>query len=77
MDWLFPVALALTGTMGALMSLWGLWYLISGLACVKRPTDYGITPASFRAAISTAKRGGRDRSSDRQPAGPGLPGGAL
>ena len=27
MDWLFPVALALTGTMGALMSLWGLWSL--------------------------------------------------
>ena len=34
MDWMFPAALALTGTMGVLMSLWGLWYLISGLACV-------------------------------------------
>ena len=29
MDWLFPAALALTGTMGVLMSLWGLWYLVS------------------------------------------------
>ena len=75
MDWLFPVALALTGTMGALMSLWGLWYLISGLACVKRPTDYGIHPPQTRFAVLIAAR--NDWSSDRQPAGPGLPGGAL
>ena len=34
-DWLFPAALALTGTMGVLMGLWGLWYLVSGLACVR------------------------------------------
>ncbi len=56
MDWLFPVALALTGTMGALMSLWGLWYLISGLACVKRPTDYGIHPPQTRFAVLIAAR---------------------
>ncbi len=56
MDWLFPVALALTGTMGALMSLWGLWYLISGLACVKRPTDYGIHPPQIRFAVLIAAR---------------------
>ena len=56
MDWLFPVALALTGTMGALMSLWSLWYLISGLACVKRPTDYGIHPPQTRFAVLIAAR---------------------
>ncbi len=56
MDWLFPVALALTGTMGALMSLWGLWYLISGLACVKKPTDYGIHPPQTRFAVLIAAR---------------------
>ena len=39
MDWLFPAALALTGTMGVLMTLWGLWYLVSGLASVRRPAD--------------------------------------
>ena len=56
MDWLFPAALALTGTMGALMSLWGLWYLVSGLACVKRPQDYGFHPARTRFAILVAAR---------------------
>ena len=56
MDWLFPAALALTGTMGVLMSLWGLWYLASGLACVKRPQDYGFHPARTRFAILVAAR---------------------
>jgi len=56
MDWLFPAALALTGTMGVLMSLWGLWYLLSGLACVKKPRDYGVHPACTRFAILIAAR---------------------
>ncbi len=56
MDWLFPAALALTGTMGVLMSLWGLWYLVSGLACVRRPMDYGFHPARTKFAVLIAAR---------------------
>lgn len=56
MDWLFPAALALTGTMGVLMGLWGLWYLVSGLACVKRPMDYGVHPARTKFAVLIAAR---------------------
>ena len=56
MDWLFPAALALTGTFGVLMTLWGLWYLISGLACVRKPTDYGFHPARTKFAILIAAR---------------------
>lgn len=56
MDWMFPAALALTGTMGVLMSLWGLWYLISGLACVRKPKDYGFHPARTKFAILIAAR---------------------
>ena len=56
MDWLFPAALALTGTFGALMTLWGLWYLLSGLACVKKPTDYGFHPPRTKFAILIAAR---------------------
>ena len=56
MDWLFPAALALTGTFGVLMTLWGLWYLISGLTCVRKPTDYGFHPARTKFAILIAAR---------------------
>ncbi len=56
MDWMFPAALALTGTFGVLMGLWGLWYLISGLACVRKPTDYGFHPARTKFAILIAAR---------------------
>lgn len=56
MDWLFPAALALTGTMGVLMTLWGLWYLISGLACVRKPTDYGFHLPRTRFAVLIAAR---------------------
>ena len=56
MDWMFPAALALTGTMGVLMSLWGLWYLISGLACVRKPKDYGFHPARTKFAVLIAAR---------------------
>ena len=56
MDWLFPAALALTGTMGVLMSMWGLWYLLSGLACVRRPQDYGVHPAHTKFGILIAAR---------------------
>ncbi len=56
MDWLFPAALALTGTMGIVMTLWGLWYLISGLACIRKPMDYGFHPAQTRFAVLIAAR---------------------
>lgn len=56
MDWLFPAALALAGTMGALMTVWGLWYLLSGLASVRKPTDYGFHPARTRFAVLIAAR---------------------
>lgn len=56
MDWLFPAALALTGSMSILMTLWGLWYLISGLASVRRPKDYGTHPARTRFAVLIAAR---------------------
>ncbi len=56
MDWLFPAALALTGTMGVLMMLWGLWYLVSGLACVRKPIDYGFHPARTKFAVLVAAR---------------------
>ncbi len=56
MDWLFPAALALTGTMGVLMMLWGLWYLVSGLACVRKPIDYGCHPARTKFAVLVAAR---------------------
>lgn len=56
MDWLFPAALALTGTMGVLMTLWGLWYFVSGLACVKKPADYGFHPARTKFAVLIAAR---------------------
>ena len=56
MDWLFPAALALTGTVGVLMTVWGLWYLISGLASVRKPADYGFHPAQTRFAVLVAAR---------------------
>ncbi len=56
MDWLFPAALALTGTMGVLMTLWGLWYFVSGLACAKKPVDYGFHPARTKFAVLIAAR---------------------
>lgn len=56
MDWIFPAALALTGTMGVLMTVWGLWYLLSGLASVKKPVDYGFHPARTRFAVLVAAR---------------------
>ncbi|MEY8403279.1 glycosyltransferase family 2 protein [Oscillospiraceae bacterium 44-34] len=56
MDWLFPAALALTGTMGILMTLWGLWYLLSGLACVRRPADYGFHSPRTKFAVLIAAR---------------------
>ena len=56
MDWMFPAALALTGAMGVLMTLWGLWYLVSGLACVRKPVDYGFHPARTKFAILVAAR---------------------
>ena len=56
MDWMFPAALALTGTFGLLMGIWGLWYLISGLACMRKPMDYGFHPARTKFAILIAAR---------------------
>ncbi|MEH2937683.1 glycosyltransferase family 2 protein [Lawsonibacter sp. JLR.KK007] len=56
MDWLFPAALALTGTFGVLMGLWGLWYLAAGLACVRKPADYGFHPPRTRFAVLIAAR---------------------
>jgi len=56
MDWLFPAALALTVAMGVLMGLWGLWYLVTGLACVKKPADYGFHPARTKFAVLVAAR---------------------
>ena len=56
MDWLFPAALALTGTMGVLMTLWGLWYMVSGLACVRKPMDYGFHPARTKFSVLIAAR---------------------
>ncbi len=56
MDWLFPAALALTGTFGVLMGLWGVWYLVSGLACVRKPMDYGFHPAKTKFAVLIAAR---------------------
>ena len=56
MDWMFPAALALTGAMGVLMTLWGLWYLISGLACMRKPMDYGFHPARTKFAVLVAAR---------------------
>ena len=56
MDWLFPAALALTGTMGVLMTLWGLWYFVSGLAGAKKPVDYGFHPARTKFAVLIAAR---------------------
>lgn len=38
------------------MSLWGLWYLISGLACVRKPKDYGFHPARTKFAVLIAAR---------------------
>lgn len=38
------------------MTLWGLWYLVSGLASVRRPADYGFHPARTRFAILIAAR---------------------
>ena len=56
MDWLFPAALALTGTFGVLMGIWGLWYLISGLACVKKTADYGFRLPKTKFAVLIAAR---------------------
>lgn len=38
------------------MSLWGLWYLLTGLACVKKAKDYGVHPAQTRFAVLIAAR---------------------
>ena len=56
MDWLFPAAMALTGAMGVLMGLWGLWYLCGGALCWRRPMDYGWHPARTKFAVLIAAR---------------------
>ena len=56
MDWLFPAAMALTGAMGVLMGLWGLWYLLAGGFCWRKPMDYGWHPAMTRFAVLIAAR---------------------
>ena len=56
MEWLFPAALALTGTMGVLMGLWGLWYLVSALGCLRKPMDYGLHPPRTKFAVLIAAR---------------------
>lgn len=56
MDWLFPAAMALTGAMGVLMGLWGLWYLLAGGFCWRKPMDYGWHPPMTRFAVLIAAR---------------------
>ncbi len=56
MNWLFPAALALTGAMGAVMALWGLWYLAGGALCWKKAEDYGWHPARTKFAVLIAAR---------------------
>ena len=56
MDWLFPAAMALTGALGVLMGLWGLWYLLAGGFCWRKSMDYGWHPAMTRFAVLIAAR---------------------
>ena len=56
MNWLFPAALALTGAMGVVMALWGLWYLAGGAFCWKKAEDYGWHPARTKFAVLIAAR---------------------
>lgn len=56
MDWLFPVSMALAGSMAIVMTLWGLWYVLTALPCLKKTDDYGIHPSRTRFAILIAAR---------------------
>lgn len=56
MNWLFPAAMALTGAMGVVMALWGLWYLAGGALCWKKGEDYGWHPAHTKFAVLIAAR---------------------
>ena len=56
MNWLFPAALALTGALGAVMALWGLWYLAGGALCWRKSEDYGWHPARTKFAVLIAAR---------------------
>ena len=56
MDWLFSAARALTGAIGILMGLWGLWYVAAGLLCWKKPDDYGFHLKRTRFAVLIAAR---------------------
>ena len=46
----------LSALIGAGLSLWGAWYLITGLMSWRRPMDYGRHPARTRFAVLIAAR---------------------
>lgn len=46
----------LSALIGAGLSLWGAWYLITGLTSWRRPMDYGRHPARTRFAVLIAAR---------------------
>lgn len=56
MDQLMELILTLAAVLGITMSLWGGYYLFTGLMSWRRPMDYGRHPASTRFAVLVAAR---------------------
>ena len=54
MELWMKLLLAFTGILGIGMSLWGGYYMLTGLMSWRRPMDYGRHPASTRFAVLIA-----------------------
>lgn len=56
MNWMLPAAAALTGAIGVLIGIWGLWYVAASLLCWKKPDNYGCHPKRTKFAVLIAAR---------------------
>lgn len=76
---LVRTVLVLTAALSVGISLWGGYYLLTGLMSWRRPMDYGRAPRRHpvRGADRGQKRGTGHWSADQQPAGAGVSGGAV
>ena len=56
MQWIAYLLMAAAGLLGAGMTLWGGYYLVTALMSWRRPMDYGRHPATTRFAVLVAAR---------------------
>ena len=56
MEWMAYLLMAAAGLLGAGMTLWGGYYLVTALMSWRKPMDYGRHPATTRFAVLVAAR---------------------